>query len=80
MILPVRHEDVTVGVDGDPLQSLELARAGAPASEAAKEGPVGIKDLDPVVPAVRNENVSLVVYGNSSAILNHTMKILQISQ
>ena len=30
VVLPVGDEDVTLGVDGDALQALELGRAGAP--------------------------------------------------
>ncbi len=45
VVLPVRGQDVPVGVDGDPLQALELGGAGAPLAEAAQVGAVGVEDL-----------------------------------
>ncbi len=45
MVLPVRGQDVPVGVDRDPLQALELRGAGAPLAEAAQVGAVRVEDL-----------------------------------
>ncbi len=49
MILSVRYEDVAGGVDGDALQTLELAVVLAPPTEGAKECAVGVEDLNSVV-------------------------------
>ena len=65
MVLPVRDEDVTLGVDRDPLQPLELRVALPPPPEGAEEGAVGVEDLDPVVAGVRHEDVTLFVYCHS---------------
>ena len=65
MVLPVRCEDVALGVDGDALEALELGVGRAPAAEAPQEGPVGVEDLDPVVAAVGHENVALLVHGDA---------------
>ena len=67
MVLPVGHEDVAPGIDGNALQSLELAVALAPAPEGAQEGSVRVEDLDPVVPGVRHEDVALFVHCNPPA-------------
>jgi hypothetical protein len=49
VILSVRYEDVAGGVDGDALQTLELAVVLAPPTEGAKECAVGVEDLNSVV-------------------------------
>ena len=66
VVLPVRHENVSGRIDGDALEPLELPVALAPAPEGAKEGPVGVEDLDPVVARVRHEDEPLFVDSYSS--------------
>ena len=77
VVFPIRHQDVAIGVDRDPFETLEFSGPGSPAPKASEEGSIGVKDLDPVVPAVSHENVTLVVNSNSSAkYFNQRNKIL----
>eukprot|EP00284_Hemiselmis_tepida_P015505 CAMPEP_0174939706 /NCGR_PEP_ID=MMETSP1355-20121228/67318_1 /TAXON_ID=464990 /ORGANISM="Hemiselmis tepida, Strain CCMP443" /LENGTH=204 /DNA_ID=CAMNT_0016186741 /DNA_START=29 /DNA_END=644 /DNA_ORIENTATION=- len=57
--LPVRHEDLPVGADGDPAWHDEVALAGAPAPEHAQKITLRIKGLDPKVSLVNHEDGSV---------------------
>lgn len=66
MVLSVRHQDVALRVDRDTLQALELPFTLAPPAETPEEGSVRVEDLDAIIAGICDEDVALLVHGNSS--------------
>lgn len=65
MVLPIAHDDVPAAHDGDALQTLELAIAGAPGAEGTEERSVGVEDLDAIVAGVGYYDIALVINGDT---------------
>lgn len=65
MVLPVAHQDVSIGHDGNALEALEFGVTGAPGTERPQEAAVRVEDLDPIVARVGHADVALVVDGDA---------------
>jgi len=72
MVLPVCHEDVSVAVDSDPLQPLELSIVLPPPPEGSEERAVGVEDLDAIVARIGHKDVTLLID-------SHTPRELELS-
>lgn len=65
MILAVADNDVAGGSDCDPLEAFEFTVTAAPAAERFEEGTFRVKYLYAIVARISNDDIALVVHGNT---------------
>lgn len=65
MILAITDYDVACGCYCNSLETFEFAVAAAPTAEGLEEGTVGTEDLYAVVTGISDDDVALIVYGDT---------------
>ena len=67
MVFSICHQNVSLRVDRDSLQALELRVPRPPSTEGPQECSVRVENLNAIVAAVGNEDVAFLIHGNSPA-------------
>lgn len=65
MILAIADDNVAGGGDSDSLETFEFAVAAAPAAKGFEESAIGAEDLYAVIAGISNDDVALIVHGNT---------------
>ena len=65
VVAKVHDDDFPSGRDAHPAGSVEFPGSGPWGAEGVDKDPVGVEDLDPVVPGVRHHDMTLFVDGNA---------------
>ena len=65
MVLSVTRDDATTAGHCESFQTFELSVSSSPAAEAPEESAIGLEHLYPVIAAVTNNNVALVIDGHT---------------
>ena len=65
VVAKVHDDDFPSGRDANPAGSVEFPGSGPRGAEGVDKDPVGVEDLDPVVPGVCHHDVTLFVDGNA---------------